>query len=203
MRHDNAILLLGPTGSGKTPFGQYLEAHTFRGHRCVHFDFGVQLRAVAAGEHRPADLTEADRAVVIHCLKTGALLENEQFAIAAKILRAFASQHNIAATEHIVLNGLPRHVGQACDVDQIVTVTTVISLDCSPEVVQERIRLNTGGDRTGRVDDDLAAIARKLCIFRERTLPLIEHYRAQGVPIHSLPVGVQTTPHDLLQQLNG
>jgi adenylate kinase family enzyme len=201
MTYSNAILLLGPTGAGKTPVGEYLEAKGLRGRRCVHFDFGSQLRGVAAGEHRPADFTDAELAVVVHSLKTGALLENEQFPIAAKILRGFAIQQKVSDADRIVLNGLPRHVGQACDVDRIVTITDVISLECSAEVVQERISLNAGGDRTGRVDDDLAAVVRKLHIFSERTLPLVEHYRARGVRIHALTVGVRTTPSELCRQI--
>lgn len=203
MKHNRAILLLGPTGAGKTPFGQYLQTHRFQGHRCAHFDFGAQLRAVAAGETRPAELTDADLAVITHALSTGALLEDEQFPIAAKILRAFAVHQHVTDADRIVLNGLPRHVGQARDVDRIVTVTDVIRLDCSAEVVHQRIRLNSGGDRTGRADDDLPAIARKLLIFQQRTLPLVEHYRSQGVRLHLLTVDVQTTPHELCQQLQG
>ena len=48
MRHD-AILLLGPTGSGKTPLGAALEEHGVCGRQCLHFDFGENLRACAEG----------------------------------------------------------------------------------------------------------------------------------------------------------
>jgi hypothetical protein len=33
-----------------------------------------------------------------------------------------------------------------------------------------------------------------LAIFRERTLPLLAHYRAQGAAIEEVPVGVAATP---------
>jgi len=37
-----AILLIGPTGSGKTPLGDWLQAYGFCGHRCHRFDFGAK-----------------------------------------------------------------------------------------------------------------------------------------------------------------
>ena len=43
------ILLLGPTGSGKTPLGDRLQIRDLWGRRCHHFDFGVRLRDVAYG----------------------------------------------------------------------------------------------------------------------------------------------------------
>jgi adenylate kinase len=54
MKHQ-ALLLLGPTGSGKTPLGERLERRSLRGRRCHHFDFGASLRAVVA-EHNATDI---------------------------------------------------------------------------------------------------------------------------------------------------
>ena len=51
---NKAILLLGPTGSGKSPLGDELEANGLNGRRCLHFDFGRRLRRAAEG--RPATL---------------------------------------------------------------------------------------------------------------------------------------------------
>jgi len=41
-----AVLLLGPTGAGKTPLGEMIEARGLWGMSCLHFDFGANLRAV-------------------------------------------------------------------------------------------------------------------------------------------------------------
>ena len=43
-----ALLLLGPTGSGKTPLGDEIERRGLYGRRCLHFDFGASLRAAAS-----------------------------------------------------------------------------------------------------------------------------------------------------------
>ncbi len=197
----NAILLLGPTGSGKTPLGEYLERHGLWNRRCAHFDFGAQLRSAATS--KPVELSDADLAVITTSLKTGALLEDHQFPIAERILRAFVRTQRLGAEDWIILNGLPRHVGQARDVDRIVDVKAVVSLECSPETVRERIRLDSGGDRAGRIDDDLPAVARKLTLFAQRTRPLIDHYAARGVRIHPIPVGVRTSAEDVWRELSG
>jgi adenylate kinase len=198
-----AILLVGPTGSGKTPLGEYLESHGFGARRCVHFDFGAQLRLVGAGDRRIASLTDADVMVAQKSLESSALLEDKHFAIAAKILKAFAKSQSLGQEDVIVLNGLPRHEGQARDMESIVSMEAVISLQCSAKVVRERIQLNGGGDRTGREDDSIEAIGRKLELFSRRTMPLIEFYRSRGVSLYSLIIGADTSPVQAWQQLAG
>lgn len=180
--------MLGPTGAGKTPLGLELERRGLDGRRCRHFDFGEALRRVAAARTRPAGLTAAQCATVKHSLATGALLEKKDFPIAAALLRAFAARHTIGGKDVVVLNGLPRHVGQARDVDRIARVRAVVHLVCTAAVVRERIRTDAGGDRTGRVDDTVADVERKLRTFRARTFPLLDHYRAKKVRIVRLNV---------------
>ena len=192
-----AILLLGPTGSGKTPLGDCIERRGWQGHRCVHFDFGAQLREVAAGIVQPEDLTAANRAFVVEVLESGALLEDEEFYIAECILRAFIRRKRVEKGDCVVLNGLPRHVGQSVRVDRIVSVEWVLHLQCTPEVVQRRIRTDAGGDRAGRVDDEGELVARKLEIFRARTAPLFDYYRALGARLLEAEVGEETQPEDI------
>jgi len=196
-----AILLIGPTGAGKTPLGQHLETDGFHGRRCAHFDFGTQLRAIAADRLFPPGLSPDDLAVIHDSLATGSLLEDEHFAVAAKILRGFVAARGLCAGDLVILNGIPRHVGQARDMDRIASVEAVISLECSPQVVYERISRNTGGDRAGRVDDDLAAISRKIELFADRTAPLLDHYRQRGVPVHRVTIATDTSPADIVRQL--
>ena len=184
----NAWLLLGPTGSGKTPLGDWLQTH--RGYR--HFDFGAQLRAGTG-------LTTTEKEFVRELLATGALLENETFPIAEKILRAFLAGHE---REPLVLNGLPRHVGQAVALEPIVRVTTVVQLRAEATTLRERLRRNSGGDRTGRVDDDLALVERKLATYAARTLPLIQHYRQRGARIVPVPVTTATAPAELARLID-
>ncbi|MCP4545031.1 MAG: hypothetical protein GY835_01040 [bacterium] len=195
----SALLLIGPTGAGKTPLGETLEIQGFTGIHCAHFDFGANLRRFAV--EPCAHLSDADRAVIRDSLATGRLLTDDEFPIAGRILEAFHAASGIGRDGLVALNGLPRHVGQARDLEPLVKVICVISLTCTPEVVRRRIRFDSGGDREGRIDDSSALIAAKLRTFNERTQPLLAWYREQGVPIKELRISSETQPEDLLPQL--
>ena len=195
-----AILLVGPTGSGKTPLGQQIEERGLCGRRCAHFDFGENLRQVDS-LYSGARLTNDEFEVVRESLRTGALLEDDQFPIARKILLAFIATRGIAGDDLVLLNGLPRHVGQAERVAELVAVRLVVSLDCTAETVMARIADNTGGDRSGRTDDYMEAVKRKLAIFRDRTSQLVDHYAASGVEAVSLNVTPTMTASEAYEEL--
>lgn len=181
MRRD-ALLLIGPTGAGKSPLGDTLEAHGFRGRRCRHFDFGARLRRAVETD---GILDPGECKLLLDLFRTGGLLEDRDFPVAGKILSDFwagASDGDLT-----VLNGLPRHEGQARSLDPRVRVETIIHLSCPPEILLERIRTNAGGDRTGRTDDTLEDIRRKLKVYESRTIPLLRFYDAQVVKVEVGP----------------
>jgi adenylate kinase family enzyme len=192
-----AILLLGPTGSGKTPLGELIARRGLWHARCMHFDFGAQLRSIVARNEPNRDVNREDIAFLRRVLHSGALLEDEHFPLAERILRSFLARCGADAATTVVLNGLPRHVGQAEAVASIVDVRTLVQLRCSAETVRRRIRSNVGGDRGGRHDDDLESIRRKLDLFAERTEPLAAHYRDRGAAIATVDVTATMTPHDV------
>jgi adenylate kinase len=191
-----ALLLLGPTGSGKSPLGDLLERTGLWGSRCVHFDFGANLRAAAAGTLE-AGLAPGELEVVRRSLATGALLENENFPIAAKILTGFEAARRLSDGDLLVLNGLPRHAGQARDLEPYAIVVAVISLETDGETLRERMRIDPGGDRAGRIDDMPEAVADRLRIFADRTVPLLEYYWSRSVPILPVCVEATTRPEDM------
>ncbi|MCK4626634.1 MAG: nucleoside monophosphate kinase [Phycisphaerae bacterium] len=193
----DAILLIGPTGSGKTPLGEFLESQGLHDRRCGHFDFGENLRHANTDALNPEEIN-----IVAHSLETGSLLEDEHFPIARKILLAFLNERNVGKDDIVILNGLPRHTGQTEGVDSIINVQSVVYLSCSPEIVYKRIHSNAGGDRTERIDDDIESIKRKLDIFTERTAPLLEHYRQHGAKIKTIEITATTTAKDIWEMLN-
>ncbi len=193
-----AILLLGPTGAGKTPLGEQLERSGWQGSRCRHFDFGHHLREAARVGGAYYALTDEEVDVIRCCLRSGALLENETFAIARKILIAFAEARMVSPSDRLVLNGLPRHLDQARMLAGCVRINPVILLECDADTVWERIRRNSGGDRVARHDDDVRAVRKRLDIYRRRTLPLIDYYRDGGATMIRLKVGVWTSAADLV-----
>jgi adenylate kinase family enzyme len=202
MHKPQAILLLGPTGSGKTPLGERLQRTGLRGRRCAHFDFGRELRRIAAGGDRPGDLTGADAALLGEMLDTGGLLEDEHFRLAEAILRAFVAAHEPGEGDLIVLNGLPRHPGQAEALERLVDVRAVVHLSCPDEVAIERIGRDVGGDRCGRADDDAPAVRRKLALFARRSRPLLDHYRGRGVRVVTIEVRADTRAEDMCDVLD-
>jgi adenylate kinase family enzyme len=190
-----AVLIMGPTGSGKTPLGGYIEANGLDGRPCMHFDFGAELRAAAAAKDFPG-LSPEDASFIRECLRSGALLEKDTFHIARAILAAFLERRGFCEKHLLVLNGLPRHAGQADDVDRLARVELVVLLECDAQTVAERIARNSGGDRAGRTDDSPDEVRHKLSLYAERTRAVADHYRAKGVPVVALPVNVSTTPRD-------
>lgn len=198
-----AILLLGPTGAGKTPLGEALEQQGFRGRRCAHFDFGAQLRAAVTAPATESRLNDADLALVRHVLASGRLLEDGQFAIAAALLEAFVLTRRLGPDDLLVLNGLPRHAGQATALEPFAHIEAVITLEGDPDTLHRRIAGNTGGDRTDRTDDSPAEVARKLALYEQRTAPLIGHYRQKGVSIWPIRVSVRDSAGDMRRQIPG
>jgi len=195
-----AILLLGPTGAGKTPLGDWLEKNGLWGQSCHHFDFGANLRAVVAAG--PSDSFASDE---IHFLQRvlaqGALLEKESLGLAANILDGFIARRNVQPEQWFILNGLPRHAGQAQVLEQSARVCGLIQLECGSRVVQERLRRDAGGDRATRSDDQDELVSHKLTIYEERTRPLVAHYRQRGARLIAVPVDVDTQPSEIARWL--
>jgi adenylate kinase len=198
-----AVVLLGPTGSGKTPLGDLLEERGLWRAGCLHFDFGANLRRIASRNRPDEQITRADLEFLREVLDRGALLEDEHFPLAERILRSFLVERGAEEQALIILNGLPRHVGQADALDAMADVRAVVLLQCSSDVVLARIGANVGGDRTGREDDHAHAIRQKLEVFNRRTAPLVDHYRARGVPIETIEVTSAITAAEMWRILDG
>ena len=191
-----ALLLLGPTGSGKTPLGRMLETRGWHGANCVHFDFGETLRGVVARNQPDEIISREDIDFLRSVLAAGALLEDEQFPLAERLLRSFLARRRIGESIWLVLNGLPRHAGQAQAIDAVLDVRVVVCLECSGDTALQRLESNVGGDRGGRPDDRLDDVRKKLDLFRRRTMPLVDLYRGRGVPVETLRVTPAMTPEE-------
>lgn len=199
---NKAILILGPTGSGKTPLGNLIEKKGLKGRRCFHFDFGENLRAIAKTESAGNKFTAEEVAFINNVLTSGSLLEDKHFALARKILDLFIKRNHIVADDFIVLNGLPRHPDQAQAIDSIMDIDLVIHLSCTPEAVRARIKNNSGGDRAGRTDDDTAAVQNKIALFNQRTAELLGHYHSAGKEIITFEVKEDSAAGDILKALS-
>jgi adenylate kinase len=195
-----AVLLLGPTGSGKSPLGNRLERTLLWGRRCHHFDFGASLRAIVA-ESAAEGFSANEIRFLRDVLQEGALLEKKHFPLAARILHAFLVRRGFRPVDLIVLNGLPRHLEQARLIDRKIAVIAVVQLECDACTARERLRRDTAGDRLGRIDDTTALVARKLALYGRRTRPLLAHYSRKGVPVLRIRVSVESNAEAMFRQL--
>lgn len=196
-----SLLLVGPTGSGKTPLGDELERRGLLGRRCVHFDFGANLRTIAAAPEMANVLTAPELESVRTSLATGALFEDRDMPMIVKIVERFAEARDLTPDSLFVLNGLPRHRRQAEGLAGVAAVERVIQLEAPAAVIQERIRLDPGGDRAARADDGLEAVEKRLAVFRERTIPLVSYYRERRALIIEIPVTPSMTAAEAYQAL--
>ena len=196
-----AMLILGSTGAGKTPLGNQLETQDLWYNNYFHFDFGQNLRDSIKDDCTV--LTPEEKEKVKRVLENNELLEDSDFPIAEKLLKNFIEKREITPEMNnvIVLNGLPRHLGQATALNNIVDIKFVLFLNCPGEVAYERIKYNCGGDRTDRTDDSLEEVKKKVQIFYDQTFPLIEYYRSQNVNIVEVAVDIDTLPLFIIQDL--
>lgn len=198
--HPRSALLLGPTGSGKTPLGARSEQNGLAGRTCHHFDFGAALRESAHPSVSIFD--EREKKFILDLLKDNRLLEQDHFHIARRLFLSFYRSRSVKQDDWILMNGLPRHLEQAKSVENLVCIRTVAVLQCSTRILRKRIRMNTGGDRSGRTDDTLTSIRNKLGIYEDRTRPLIDFYKGRGCSILKIRIGIHTSPFESWEKLN-
>jgi len=192
-----ALLLVGPTGSGKSPLGALLEQRT----GWAHFDFGHELRAIARGAV-DYGLTEDEVQYVSDLLSNHALFPDDRFPIVKKILAGFLKENRHA--QGLILNGLPRHIGQAVRINEMVEVRKVAVLNCAETDSRERVAMRAAGigaDHAARPDDTGEAVSGKIQTYAKETVPLVEHYRSIGSSVIDMIVDSRTTESNLASQI--
>ena len=193
-----ALLLVGPTGVGKTPLGRLLEEKGLQGLRVHHFDFGEELRKIASTQTKVRqDIVDLIRSI----LSEGRLLNPEEYFIFLETINEFIRTRRYKEGELIALNGFPRDLKQAEFIDGHVDIIGVINLSATFEVLDYRLKNDPAGDRKGRTDDTPQLVAKKLAWFFERNIPLVEYYKRKGVKILNLLVDKEDTGETLCQKL--
>jgi adenylate kinase family enzyme len=168
-----------------------------------HFDFGHHLRNIADGRIK-IDFSDDEIKTIDNVLKSNALLEDTHFPIAEKIYQNFIAtlgEEVDPLLDVVILNGLPRRIGQAMEMEKLLDIKIVIYFAATANIILNRIKSNVGGDRTGRTDDSIEEITRKLDIFYEQTTPLLDFYKSLNKTILQIDVDEETIPLYVIQGL--
>lgn len=194
-----ALLLLGPTGSGKSPAGRALALRT----GWYHLDFGARLREIAEGP-APAtmNLAAGEHAFIAHLVETSALFPDDALPLVVRVVEC--ALEAAGSVPRVVLNGVPRTRAQAAGLAALVDVDRVAVLDAAPDAVAARIAARYAGltsDDAGRADDTLVQVARRLALFESETRPLVGFYRALGARVDVVPVGARTEADEIVRAL--
>jgi adenylate kinase len=163
-------VIFGPPGSGKGTQAELLTSAL----GVPHVSTGELLRAeTEAGTPLGAE--------VAPLLAAGELVPDD---LMERVLERRLGQPD--AGGGAILDGYPRTVAQARSLDRRLAdagcrIQAVLVLDVDEATLLERL-LHRAGEQH-RADDNRAAIAERMAEYRERTEPVLGHYRARAVPI--------------------
>jgi adenylate kinase len=168
------VLLLGPQGSGKGTQAKLVA----QDYGLPHVATGDMLRAaIAAG-------TEFGQRVK-PILDSGRLVPDD---LMVELIRERLSEPD--ARDGFVLDGFPRTLAQAEALDDMLDeigreLDVIMEFQLDEETAIQRM-LGRAAEE-GRPDDTPEVMRKRLELYREMTLPVVEHYRATGklVGIHA------------------
>ncbi len=162
------LVLFGPPGAGKGTQAKFL-VESFG---LEHLSTGDLLRSEIAAE------TPLGK-------KAKVAIEKGEFVPDEVVIGMIKSKlENSNGSKGFIFDGFPRTVDQAIALDELLKqynsyVAGMLSLDVNKKELIAR--LLSRGKNSGRADDqDQAIIENRICIYKERTLPLIEYYQPQG-----------------------
>ncbi|MBI5156057.1 adenylate kinase [Candidatus Peregrinibacteria bacterium] len=161
------LVLFGIQGSGKGTQAKLL-AKEFGYHI---FETGAELRKIAASG------TELGNSVKSY-IDAGNLAPHE---IVMEVVREAVAA--IPPDQKILFDGIPRDLVQMADFDRVITEAGR-SFRCLQIVADAELciqRILSRAQKEGRADDQQeTSIRRRMQLFTDKTVPVIETYRAQG-----------------------
>lgn len=207
-----------PLGSWRTA-GSYLESGT------NFYRVGIQVEAkMKTGQLVPDNMMlrlifnelstrgwiKPEGPVMPYTLNSSALTEydipssDDPFAITLPTFPSYSYSDSPSAS--FILDGFPRNVSQAGEIDNFIPINWVVHINTPPEVVLDRISNRwvhapsgrvynttfsppkvpgtddiTGEPLTRRDDDNLEVWKARLSNFQKASVPLLEHYHKKGV----------------------
>ena len=162
------IVFFGPPGSGK-------------GTQAVRLAASLGIPQVSTGDLLRGHVAKGTElgGIARPIMESGALVPDE---FVTRMLRERLSEPDASAGA--LFDGYPRTVPQAESLDALLgesgrKVDAVVFLDVPDEPIVERLVKRAAIE--GRADDTPETIRERLRVYREKTAPLAERYRAAGV----------------------
>ncbi|ODM89269.1 UMP-CMP kinase [Orchesella cincta] len=169
-RKPNVIFILGQPGSGKGTQSSNVVQHF----KFAHLSAGDLLRDEMKNEtsdHRDIIKKNIDAGTIVPVEITCELLKRRMDEICAK------------GTWNFLIDGFPRNWnnvhGWETAMTDSVNLAFVLYLDAPEELCIERCLLRTDG--SGRTDDNLDCLKKRIVTFTNDTIPIINYYMEKGV----------------------
>ncbi len=84
-------------------------------------------------------------------------------------------QNYIKNLDRFILDGFPRTLNQALELEKITKIDKVVYLNVPDDEIKNRLL------KRGRLDDKPEVIENRIRIYREQTKPLIDYYKSKGI----------------------
>ncbi|KAJ3096339.1 hypothetical protein HDU97_006012 [Phlyctochytrium planicorne] len=161
---ENIVFVLGGPGSGKgTQCDRLVETLHF-----AHLSTGDLLR------------DEVKKGTPLGLELEGIMKEGKLIPLDVT-LRLLVSAMEEKRGQHpgYLIDGFPRNMEQAIEFEKAIGACKfVLFFDAPPEVLTQRLLKR--GETSGRADDNLESIGKRLETFREASMPVIEHFEKNG-----------------------
>lgn len=165
------LLIFGPPGAGKGTQAEIIA----KKHNLIHLSSGELLRQEIAASRLGQEISEL--------LKLGQLVPNELInqLLQDNLLKINLGKNN--GQQGIIIDGYPRNLDQAMFLDELLSkneekVTAILNLELSHEEAINRIL--SRGTKSGRTDDNLETVTKRLKIYEAETKPVLDYYQKQG-----------------------
>lgn len=173
------VFVLGGPGSGKgTQSGKLVDEFGV-----VHLSAGDLLRA-----HMKSGSKEGN--MVAEMIKNGQIVPSH--VTVSLLMDAMKKSGN----DKFLIDGFPRNDENrsAFEEQTGISPTFILFFECSEEVMQSRLLAR----QEGRTDDNIDTIKKRFKVFKEQSMPVINHYEKQGkvARIHA-----ENSPEDVYQEV--
>lgn len=170
------IVIFGPPGSGKGTQSENL----IKEYNLAHISTGDLLRKEISTNTQLGALAKSH-------MDKGELVPDE---VIIGMIDSYLDK--MGKVNGVIFDGFPRTVAQAQALkDLLATYKTTVNVCLNLEVPNDELitRLIERGKTSGRSDDNLETIQKRLVTYDEQTKPVLDFYKKEGVAVNIKGVG--------------